>query len=156
MYYANELKNSCERRIMEFLRRQSILPFETCFGFICIYSGFAGLLGYSAGSYAFRQTFGFKISLFFNITYLVGGIGLFFGLGFARRNLEAAGLIMIVMSLIVRLIIFHYLDVATMVLINNYAFSIAFIISSIVRAASLINRKVIVEVNEFRTEDPSK
>lgn len=133
----------------KFFKRQVILPFETCFAFFCVYSGIAGIVSFGPVNDAFRQVLGHKKSIIFNVGFLVAGLALYFGLGLAKRNIEAFGLITIIMSLLVRVIAVFSIAGISSSLFNNYVYAFAFIFACIIRARSLFTRKTLVETQEI-------
>jgi hypothetical protein len=124
--------------VVNFFKRQAVVPFETCFAFYSIYAGVAGILDFGVTNVAFRNFLGLKFSLLFNLAYALAGTALFVGIGTNRRNLETFGIILILTSLAVRILIStHYLGFNSAVL-GSYVFAAAFSFSCVVRLVLLL------------------
>lgn len=86
------------------LKRHAVMPFETAFALMSIWSGLAGLFDWSLQSKTFNVSVNADLAMGFNVVYIVAGVSIFCGLGWAYRNLEAFGLILLFMSLVVRVV----------------------------------------------------
>lgn len=134
------------QRIRGFFRRQSIVPFETVFGFLCMYQGIMTLLGWGATSGLLRQTLGQRWSIMFAISYVLSGCGMFFGIGSNRKDIESIGLITVSTSLVIVAIVLAVSLPFTPMLFNSYVTSAVFISACVIRLIGLLKGKVIIEV----------
>lgn len=141
---------------MVFFRRQAVIPFETALAAICAYSGIAGFLRYGIINTIFTQVLGVSIANGFNATYLASGVAIFLGIGMGLRNLEAFGVIILIMSLLIRTIVVHHHAGFSPDVVNSYVFSLFYSIAGAVRLWSLIKRQVLVETTvEVLSRDAS-
>lgn len=138
---------------MNFFRRQSVVPFQVGLSVICVYSGIAGFLRFGMVNGIFNQVLGPLFANIFHATYLVSGVAIFFGIGLNRRNIEAFGVIILTMTLVVRSIVIHSHAGFSPDVVNNYAFAACFIASCGVRLWSLVTRQTLVETKEVRILD---
>lgn len=122
-----------------------MIPFETGFAALCVYNGVSGILSYGAVPKIFEQMLGYKFSLVFNIAYVISGLLMYLGIGLNRRNVEAFGVIIIMMSLSIRsLVVFFDVGFYELV-VNSYVFATTFLISAAVRVYSLFAGITIIE-----------
>jgi hypothetical protein len=133
---------------MQFLRRQSVVPFETALAAICVYSGIAGFLQFGLVNNIFSKMLGVVLANVFNSAYIASGAAMFMGVGLNRRNLEAFGVIMLAMSLVVRSVVVHHNVGFSPDVLNNYAFAAAFIVACAVRLWSLAKKQTLIETTE--------
>lgn len=140
---------------MDFFKRQSVVPFQVGLSVICVYSGIAGFLRFGLVNGIFTEVLGQTLANTFNTAYLTSGLAIFFGIGLNRRNIEAFGVIILAMSLIVRSIVIHHHAGFSPDVVNNYAFASAFVTSCAVRLWSLIKRQTLVETTEVRMLTPN-
>lgn len=140
-----EFNHIKKEKIKEFFRRQIVAPFETTFAFICIYSGAVALMGYSRPADLFRESLGTNLADIYNVIYLFAGLSLFVGIGLSRINIEAVGLIIVSMSLVVRTIVVLYMGGITQSQINMMVFAIAFVFACGIRLWSLTRYQWVVQ-----------
>jgi hypothetical protein len=150
----------------KFFRRQIAEPFEAAFGLVCIWNGIAAMLGWGMPADVFRATLGNELANTFSIIYFFAGLGLYFGIGLNRINIEAVGLIMVSMSLLIRCMVLLSVDTNPPVLIlsgdasvkeletflgintallSTYVTSIFFIVYSGVRLWSLTKYQIVLQ-----------
>jgi len=132
------------------------------FAFYCIYSGIAGLLNFGVTNDTFRVVLGAGLANIFNVGYILAGVGMYMGIGLRRGNFEGFGLITIATSVFIRMLavgwvtIFHptlIVPTATTksllpIMINLYAFSLAFIVACIVRFSYILNGEIIITLKD--------
>ena|ERR1051326_6825380 len=129
------IKNTTRRfrPVLDFFQRQRLFPFESVFGFFCIYSGLAGLLQFGVSSEAVTNVLGPVLATVFNILFLLAGAGIYFGTGWNKPHLEASGLNIVVAALLIRSITLGWLVGINATVINAYVLNIAFIVACVVR-----------------------
>lgn len=133
-------------KILAFYSCQKPRPFEAMLGFICIYSGLAGIFNFGIVNNAFNELLNHDLLLVLNSIYLISGLAMFFGLGFNKANIEALGIILLATTLIVRIIISIWLLGISPIVINGYVFNFAFIFACIVRLITIVdNNKVLIK-----------
>lgn len=86
------------------VKRQTIVPFESAIAVLSIWAGFSGFFEVSISSQAFNALLSHLSAMMFHLVYVVSGMAIFFGIGWNYRNLEAFGLVLLLMSLLVRAI----------------------------------------------------
>lgn len=122
-------------------RRQKLDPFETMFGFFCIFAGITTLLNFgiitNPLNTAFITYLGYKTHLFLSVIYLLSGLSIFFGIGFRKGNIEAFGLITLITVIIARTIVLGFLLGINPIIINTYVSNIAFVFASIIRLLTI-------------------
>src|SRR5687768_3914871 len=115
--------------MIKFIKRQSIVPFDTTFAFFCIYSGMISVFRIGIVPNIFRDTLGERISSMFDIGYALAGLLMFIGIGLGRRDVQAAGLITVITSITIRCVLIGWLIGFNSLVFNTYVFNIAFIIA---------------------------
>lgn len=124
--------------IKKFFTQQRAAPFETMIGFACIYGGIASLLDFGIINSIFRYVLGFKITILFNSLYIIAGIGMFFGIGLNKHNMEAFGLITVATSITIRTIATGYIVGFNPLIINTYVLNAAIVLACTVRLITVI------------------
>lgn len=121
------------QRLKEFLKQQSIVPFETTLAFFFIYAAIASLAGFGVTATPLSKVLGYWITMVFNVVYLFAGLGMYFGIGLRWGNIEAFGLILLITSIVVRLIAATWILGINPMVINGYILNAAFIFSCLIR-----------------------
>lgn len=135
-------------KIQTFFKRISVVPFEAMFGFYSVYIGLAGLMSHGMTGDVFRSTIGYRWSICYNIAFVMAGSGMFFGIGFNRKDAESVGLIVVATSLVIRTIVMMAKVDTTPTIFNAYVLTIAFIIACLTRCIKLMLGRVLVETTE--------
>ncbi len=135
-----------------FFKRQSVVPFETMFAFYCIYSGVAGLFNFGITNDIFKIVLGSLIANIFNVGYILAGAGMYFGIGSKRGDLEGFGLIAIATSVMIRMLAVGWMQGFSPVVVNLYAFSIAFLTACAVRFSYLVRGETISTLKDVTKE----
>lgn len=73
----------------------------------------------------------------FYCTYMLAGLGIFFGIGMRRANLEGFGLILLATCLVVVTIVNTWLLGVSPMTINGYVLNSAFVVSCVVRLRTI-------------------
>jgi hypothetical protein len=95
--------------IRRFLARLNVVPFEEMMAEFILLSGAFGLVGIGGASQdALTMAIG-DWALVFQASYVLAGLGMLIGMGTSKANIEAAGLALLLVSVLVRLIVFLYL-----------------------------------------------
>lgn len=119
-----------------------------------MYSGIAGFFQFGVVSSIFTTVLGTTIANGFNAAYTISGVAMSLGIGLALRNLEAFGVIILVMSLLIRTVVVHQHAGFSPDVVNSYVFSLAYSIACMVRLRALIKQQVLVETTaEVLTSD---
>lgn len=123
-----------------FFAHQRNAPFETMLGFFLIYAGVFGTIYTISGkAIASVSTLGYKTTLILNISYLIAGLGVFFGIGFNKYNIEAFGLLTVATSLAIRAFIAVWIvGIRNPLIINIVILNGIFVLSCIVRLINII------------------
>lgn len=129
-----------------FFKRQSVQSFETVFAVFCIYSGIASLFGVGVGSGALTSILGGWLALILDTGFTASGFMMFFGIGFGRRDVEAAGLVTVMTSLVARHLAIFLVFGLTPVFFNTYFYASAFALACALRLRMLVRMKVLVEL----------
>lgn len=130
-----------------FFRRQCVFPFDTVFGFFCVYSGLVAFFGWGIVNDVFLKVLGSTVANLFNFAYVIAGLCLYFGIGLDKVNFYALGLILISMSLIIRSIAVFYFLGLDPTIFNNYVFSLAFLVACGVRIWNIMASRGVIEVD---------
>jgi PAS domain S-box-containing protein len=133
-------------RVRSFFSRLALTPFEAVIGFYCLYSGLAGILNFGLPNDIFRQTIGTFTAFIFHIIYLLAGAAAFFGIGLDRRNVEAAGWISVISSILARQLVIAITVGLNPMVFNGYIYATAIIIACLVRLHRLLVQPTIPTV----------
>jgi hypothetical protein len=127
-------------KIKRFFSYQRIAPFETMLGFFLIYAGTFGVIYTISGkAVASITTLGYKTTVILNISYLIAGLGMFFGIGLNKYNIEAFGLATVATSLLVRAILTAWIvGIHSPLIMNIIVLNSIFILSCTVRLINII------------------
>lgn len=85
-----------------FHERLAILPFEAAFGFWSIWVGVGAFFDETIASRLFNDALPVFTASVSNLAYVVSGLAILAGIGWTYRNIEAAGLIVLLTVLIIR------------------------------------------------------
>ena len=121
-----------------FLLRTYVIPFETMFAALSIYSGITRLADFGVTSSVIIDTIGHTAAQFFSLAYLLGGIGMLVGLGTGRRNIEAFGLCIVSASILIGIIATIFILGFVPAVINGLVTGILFLIACAIRAHSIM------------------
>lgn len=102
-----------------------------------MYAGAAAILSYGTTVGPLSRALGPAIATIFNVAFVVAGLGMYFGLGLKRGNVEAFGLILLAASLAVRSIINGWLFGVSPQAINGYVLNAAFVFSCAIRLLTI-------------------
>lgn len=89
------------------LERLRTLPFERLIAGLVIISGVVGLIRTLSGEAArdpLDQLLPTELVIFFEVAYLVAGVGMIWGVGAAKARVEALGLVVLASATVVRLL----------------------------------------------------
>lgn len=87
-----------------FRKRLVIVPFDTALALTAVWSGLGAFFDASIQARLFNDALPDFAAILFNIVYIVSGLAVLAGIGWAYRNLEISGWILLLTSLIVRTI----------------------------------------------------
>lgn len=137
--------------IKNFYVAQKIRPFESMIGFFCIFAGIITILDFGIIHTPITELFiafiGAKLYLILNIVYILSGVGVFFGVGLRRGNIEAFGLATLVTTIVIRTILFGLLIGFNPLIFNTYVLNVGFIFACIVRLMTIIRNNKIIEIH---------
>ena len=136
------------QKFRTFFDRQSVVPFETLFGFYCMYGGIVGTLSYGNNNDLFRRTLGDRFSFILNVAYFLAGSGMFFGIGLNRKDVESVGLITVASSLLIRTIVMSAKLGLSPSMINANILTMAFIVACLVRCIKLLRGNILIEITD--------
>lgn len=93
-----------------FMRNIAVLPFQAALGATSIWQGIGAFSDQTIAARLFNDALPNDLSAVFNVIYVVAGFALVCGLGWAYRNLESFGLVLLIGVLFVRAIVVsaHY------------------------------------------------
>lgn len=124
--------------IVKFCGRLKVVPFNVYAAGIAIWTGVAGLFNWSLQSTAFNVSLSPELVLLFNLLYVVSGVLIFCGLGWDSPHFEGLGLVLLLMSTLVRAITTASLTgVTDTITINIVVYAILTIPACMVRFRSL-------------------
>lgn len=129
-----------------FLRRLTVLPFESAIAVASIWGGLSSLFGLTSAGQAFGNALPPLMVTLFNLLYILSGLSIVFGLGWGYRNLEACGLILLLTSLAVRSITLTFTFGLTPLVVATLASSVIFIVATVFRLESIFKKGTIVQV----------
>lgn len=129
-----------------FLGRLMVLPFEAAIAVSSATLGVASLFGFTAPSQAFGAVLPASMVALFNLLYILSGLCILHGLGWAYRNLEACGLILLITTLVVRVIMLAVTFGAAPSIMTALLQLIIFIAASITRLQALFKDNTIVQI----------
>lgn len=132
-------------KIKKFKVSLTLAPFEAMFGFICIYSGLAGIFNFGIINNIFSNLLNIRFLLFFNLIYFLSGIGIFFGVGLKKGNLEAFGLIVLATTLLIRTVIFGWLLGLNPIIVNAYVSNCAFAFGCSIRLITIFKNNQVLK-----------
>jgi hypothetical protein len=132
-------------KAQRFFANQIQHSFEVVFAFFCIYSGIVSLFNFGIVSNAVYDTLGPVVGLVFNVLFIISGFAIYLGVGVGRGNVEAAGLILLAVSLFVRSVAAGWVIGFSPLTFNAYVLNGAFICSCVVRLALLIKAQQMLE-----------
>lgn len=107
------------------------------FATLSIYSGLTRIINFGVTSNVVIQTVGPTIAMLFAVAYLIAGVSMLFGIGLAKRNLEAFGLIVVASSVLIGIIATIYIVGVNPAIINGIFSSSLFLLACGIRAHSL-------------------
>lgn len=136
-----------------FFKRQSIVPFETMFGFFCMYGGVAGIFAWGITNDIFKRTVGDRWSFILNIAYLLAGSGMYLGIGLNRKDVESIGLITVASSLLIRSFVMAVKVGMNPMLFNSYILTAAFIFACLTRCYKLLTGSILIEITETENQN---
>lgn len=138
--------------IVTFIRRQSVVPIDTAFGCVAAYNGIAGLMKCGIVNDVFVQGLGPVFATIFNAAYIFAGTCQFFGIGLNKRHVEALGVIILMMSLLVRATVLIYVVGFDTRVVNSYVFSAAFFVGLGVRLINLAQNQTLVATQNIKLQ----
>jgi hypothetical protein len=130
----------------QFFRQLAMLPFETAIALASVWGGVASSLGLTAGQ-GFSATLPPLMVSAFNLLYILSGLAIVLGIGWGYRNLEACGLVLLTMSLLVRGIAVVVTAGATTPVLTAQFSTVVFIGATVLRFRALVQRAVIAQIN---------
>jgi hypothetical protein len=138
-----------------FLRRQSVLPFESLIAFLAVVSGGLALLnvgGLSADALSAELHVGWLVTLVQTL-YLVSGLALFIGLGLGRRDLEAFGLVTLAAVEVIRSVgLYAFVGFEILVAVS-YVFNAAIVLTCAVRLHTLTKGRATIQADHLEVEE---
>lgn len=115
-----------------------MVPFETMLAFFFVYAAIAAMVNFGISLSPLLRFLGPRIGVVFYCTYLVAGLGMFFGIGLRRANLEGFGLILIATCLTVLTIVNSWLLGVHPTTVNGYVLNSAFVLACIIRLRTIL------------------
>lgn len=134
--------------IKRFQSRHNIIPFEGGFALFAIYSSLVGLFGFGVIPSAVSRELGNIFTVTSNFVFLIAGLGMYFGVGFGRRDFEAFGLILTMASLLCRMLLAHWVLGFDSVTFNNYMYNTIFIVVCIIRLSTVFQKHIIIRLED--------
>lgn len=130
---------------MSFLRRLAVLPFEVLIAGLVIVSGSLALLHIGGlGQDALSVQLPDWLNVASNLTYLLAGLAMFSGIGLARGDIEAAGLVGISAGVIIRAVALVWFVGWSGLIIVTVSFNMMVVIACGVRLSHIAGRKTVI------------
>lgn len=140
--------------MIRFLSSAFTRPGATALAMIALYAGVAGMFHIGTGTDALNMLLPDWLVDCFNIVYTLAGLGLLCGMGLRKGNLEAAGWILLAVSVLVRgtvVVIVGGLSVPVLGLLVLYA---AFFAAAVVRLVQIFRGQAIIVVHVVHRDEP--
>jgi hypothetical protein len=122
-----------------------IVPFETVIAFYSAYSGVAGILEFGVANSIFSDSLGSGLVLIFNLIYIIAGMAMISGVALGRKDIESAGLILVITSILVRIIAIAVSMGISPAIINFHVLSVAMIVAAVTRLNFIFKFKLTLE-----------
>lgn len=132
--------------IYKFQERQNVVPFEAAFALFSVYSSLISILNFGVIPNIFNTILGKIFTTTSSTLFFIAGTCIYFGVGFARRDIEAFGILVIVACLITRMFLIGFIIGIDPIVFNNYVFNIIFIVACIIRLNTLLKKYVIIRL----------
>lgn len=133
-----------------FFNRCRLVPFETAISLWAIYAGMASFLNWTVASRALSTSFPSEVTQVLNLIYLVSGVLIFLGVGWAYRNVEVSGLILLASSFAIRIIVLlSVVGLATPEAIGSMIQGLTFGLACIIRAGCLLKNHTLVFASDI-------
>lgn len=130
-----------------FYRQLAVLPFETAIGLVSVWGGLASLFGLTTAGQSFSAALPPLMVSAFNLLYILSGLAIMLGIGWGYRNLEACGLILLLMSLLIRAIALLVAVGLTGAVLSAQISSVIFTAATVLRLLVLFRNGTIVQIN---------
>lgn len=131
-----------------FQHRHNIIPFEGGFALFAIYSSLVGLIQFGIVPSAVSRELGSIFNTLTQAAFLLAGLGLYFGIGLNRRDIEIFGLIFTIGCLLSRVVAISWVVGFSATTLNNYIYNAIFLIVCLIRLDTLFKRHIIIRLNE--------
>lgn len=132
-----------------FMHRWIITPFEVAFALVAMWTGLISFFNWTVAARAFNSALPTELSTLFNLIYFISGIFMLTGIGWAYRNVEAAGLIFLFTVLLVRVItlisMVGFTPETTSAIVQGLAFGFA----CIARLRLILKNQVLVRASDI-------
>lgn len=135
------------RGVKRFVGRVNTLPFESLLAVIAIASCIFGLLHLTYAN-PLDAVLGRNLTIAFELGYGVAGVLMLLGLGFAKGNVEAAGLVLLGSSGLVRCLVLWQLLGFTRDVAVALVFYVLIVGACVARLRSLLRHEVIIRGTE--------
>lgn len=127
-----------------FVHRCGVAPFEVAIAALSVWSGVMSFFNYTSVTRIVSSSLPDVFTIAFNLVYLVAGMFILTGVGWAYRNLESSGMILLATVLGVRVIALvvsvGYAPETTTAIVQGLTFGLA----SLVRLRSLLKNRTLV------------
>lgn len=130
-----------------FLRKLAVLPFEAAIALVSVWAGVVSLLGFTIGGQTLSAALPPWMVAVFNLLYVLSGLAILLGVGWGYRNLEASGLILLLMSLLVRCTALVVVVGLTGVVLVTQFSTVIFMAAALLRLVAVLKRAVIAQIN---------
>lgn len=131
-----------------FWRRLKVVPFEALIALFAAYSGAVSLLGIGPTATALTLQLPPWLVNVLNIVFLLAGLAMVFGIGVPRRSLEAFGLVLVLMSVVVRTLALQWLVGATADTLNGLVLNSLTVIFLWVRLSAVIRGSRLLQIED--------
>lgn len=81
------------------------MPFETAFSLTIIWGGVTSFFNQTTAARMFNASLPPWVATTSNVVYLVSGLAILGGVGWAYRNVEASGLVLLLLTLLMRTVV---------------------------------------------------
>jgi hypothetical protein len=137
----------------EFQDRLKVVPFDTALALVAVWSGISAIFSASVQARLFNDTMPEAIAMAFNLVYIIGGLAVVSGTGWAYRNVQLSGWILIFTSLLVRIFALWSYGGFNPFVTASIAQALLFGPACIIRIITLLKRQVVILVDTRELEE---
>jgi hypothetical protein len=134
--------------VREFLRRLGVVPFETAIGWVILVSGLVHLLHVQEPSDPLTLLLPEWLTIALSLAYALTGLCIILGIGFGRRDIEGAGLTLLIAASSIRLAAVFNAAGFVVEVYTAIVYYTVLLLAASARLGSLIRREVVIRVRD--------